>query len=103
MIERDPQAIHNDEGKPIEMMYSVSQGRVEHYSDVVDHMVNNEILRCKGEGKNPTQAQVDFFRKEIIRHVVIRRDIDGATKLRMKTGNNILNETNHRLPARAEL
>jgi hypothetical protein len=92
MIERDPQAIYSDEGKPIEMAFSVTHGRVQHYSDVVEHIVNTEVARCHTEGFRPTKQQVDFLRKEIIRYAVIRREIEAAQKIRIKRS-NLLNET----------
>lgn len=103
MSERDPQSIIDMEGTGGPIAFTVSQGRVEHYADVVEHMVNTEVARCKAKGFNPSQQQIDFLRKEVIRYAVIRRDVVGATKLQIREGSNILNEANNRIPARAEL
>lgn len=102
MIEHDPQSIVNHEGRPIETAFSVTHGRVGHYSDIVDYIVNTEVSRCHAEGFNPTKSQIDFLRKEIVRYAVIRHDVDTANKLRIKKS-SILNETNDCLFTRAQL
>lgn len=92
MIERDPHHIVNQEGQPVEIAFMVTQGRVEHYADVVDHLVNTEIARCKEKGFTPTAKQIAFFRKEVVRYAVIRRDVMTATKLTINPS-SILNES----------
>lgn len=103
MIEHDPQTIHSDENKPVPTMFTVTQARVEHYGDVVEHMVNNEVARCKADGFNPSQKQIEFLRKEIVRYAVIRRDVEGAQQLKIRKGGNVLNEANARISARIKL
>lgn len=84
------------------MAFSITNGRVSHYSDIVDYIVNTEVSRCKAEGFNPTQSQIDFLKKEVIRYAVIRHDVDTANKLRIKK-QGILNETDNSLPTRSQL
>lgn len=102
MIEHDPQSIVNHEGRPVEMAFSVTHGRVSHYSDIVDYIVNTEVSRCQAEGFNPTKSQIDFLRKEVVRYAVIRRDVDTANKLRISK-TSILNETDNSLSSRVKL
>jgi hypothetical protein len=102
MIERDPQRIHDDEGKVPELAFNVSNQRVQHYADVVEYLVNNEIARCQAAGFSPTKKQVDFLRKEIVRYAVIRRDVETAQSLKIKQS-SILNEADHRISTRAKL
>ena len=76
--------IVNQEGQPVEMMFSVTHGRVQHYSDVVEHMVANAVQKYIETSKqNPSKEQVDFIRKEIVRYAVIRKDIEGAQKIKI--------------------
>ncbi len=83
--------IHNDENKPVRMAFDVTQARVQHYSDVISYMVNTEIARCqREEGFTPTPAQIKFLEKELIRHATIRRDIQGAQKIRISKSNLLL-------------
>jgi len=93
--------IHDDENKPVRMAFAVTHQRVEHYDDVIAYMVSNEINRCKSkEGFTPTPDQIAFYKKELIRTMVIRRDIDGSNKLKIGKS-NILNETHNCLHTRA--
>lgn len=74
----------NDEGKPVRTAFAVTSGRVQHYSDVIEYMIADEIARCKTEGHIPSPQQIAFLRKELIRYIVIRRDLITAQKLRIR-------------------
>jgi hypothetical protein len=81
-----------NDNQPIPIAFSVTSARVNHYSDVVEYMAAQEINRFKSEhGRAPLQSQIDFLKKELVRYVVIRRDIDTAQSLRIKPS-NLLNE-----------
>lgn len=87
--------IHNDENKPVRVAFNVTNQRVEHYVDVIDYMVKAEINRCKSQEQfTPSDSQIAFLKKELVRALVIRRDVDGANKLRIQK-RNILNEANN--------
>ena len=76
--------IHNDEGKVPHVFSVVTSDRVNYHQDTVDYLVNKEVNRCKAEDDfTPTPSQVDFLRRELIRHVIIRRDIMKAQKIRL--------------------
>ena len=93
--------VHDDENKPVRMAFAVTHQRVEHYDDVIEYMVSNEINRCKSkEGFTPNPDQIAFYKKELIRAMVIRRDIDCGNKLKIGKS-TILNETNNCLHSRA--
>lgn len=98
MFERDPQRIHNDEGRA-PLAFTVDSARVQHYGDVVNHLVGVEIDRCKAEGFMPTTKQIDFLKKEIIRYAVIRRDVLTAQSIRIPKSDKLY-EANDRLPTR---
>jgi hypothetical protein len=94
--------VHDENGKAPRVAFVVTQKRVEHYDDVVEYMIRAEVARCQEQDKfTPTPAQVQFLRKELIRYMVIRRDLATAQKLRIRKG-SILNEE-HRLDSRVEL
>lgn len=99
MFERDPQHIHNEEGSGGQIAFVVNSARVEHYSDVVESMVNAEVARCKADGFTPTTKQIDFLRKEIIRYAVIRRDVLTAQTIKIPKSST-LHEANDRLSPR---
>lgn len=83
--------VHNDENKPVRMAFDITQQRVEHYSDVVSYMVKAEVARCQSEeGFTPTPDQIRFYEKELIRHMTIRRNVDGAQKIRISKSNLLL-------------
>lgn len=93
----------NHEGKPIEIGFSVTHQRVEHYSDVVEHLVNTEIIRCRTvDGYAPMQRQIDFLRRQIVRSAIIQHDIERAQGLRIAPLQT-LNETKHCIPAGVKL
>jgi len=81
--------IHDDSGKPIRTAFSVSNDRVNHYSDFVEYLAKQEIARCQADGFTPTKSQVDFFKKEATRYAIIRRDLNTAQKLRIKKDNKL--------------
>lgn len=53
-------------------------------------MVKAEIARCQAEGFTPTREQIQFYEKELIRLMTIRRDIDGAQKIHISKSNLLL-------------
>ena len=79
--------IHDDSNKPARTAFVVTSARVEHYNDIVEHLIRNEIIRCKDVDKfTPTPEQIAFFRKELVRYMVIRRDIETAQKIHIRKG-----------------
>ena len=71
----------------------VDHNRVQHYDEVIDQMVQSEIYRCRTKEQfTPTPSQIQFFRKELVRHIVIRRKIEFAQTIKI-TKSNVLNET----------
>lgn len=81
----------SDEGRPVRMAFSVTSARVQHYDDIVEYMVKDAIEKYKQQHKqNPSQEQIAFLRKEMVRYAVIRHDMNTATKLSIKS--NILLE-----------
>jgi len=75
---------HNDENKPVRMFVNLTSERVNHYNDVIEFMVQTEVSRCRTEDKfEPTQSQIQFLRKELLRHVTIRRNIEFAQKIKI--------------------
>lgn len=94
MLDR-PITVHSDENKPVRTHSVVTQARVQHYDDVVEYMLRAEVQRFAAEHKRqPTPAQIEFLRKELVRYCVIRRDLDTAQKLKINPS-NILNETDN--------
>lgn len=74
----------DDTDKPPRIAFNVTSARVQHYSDVVEYLTRAAVAQCHADGWSPTPAEVDFFKKEVIRHAVIRRDLDTANKLQIK-------------------
>ena len=84
--------IHDDEGKPVKMAFSVTAERVNHYNDVIGFMKSTAIRKFVDTHKRQPSAQaVKFYEKEMVRMVTIQRDIKGAEKIRIQDS-NILNE-----------
>ena len=76
--------IHNDENQPVRMHSVTTSSRVEYYGDIISYLVRNEINRCKSkEDFDPSPDQIAFFEKELIRLIVIRRDIDAGNNLKI--------------------
>ncbi len=84
------------------MAFSVTHGRVEHYSDVVEYLAASEIARFTQEhGRSPSQQQIMFLKKELVRYAVIRHDLDTAQKIKIKSS-VILNEKDNNISTRSK-
>jgi hypothetical protein len=86
---REPGEIttHSDEGRT-PLAFTVDSNRVHHYSDIIDYMAKTEVRRCQTEENfTPTEKQVEFLKKELIRHAVIRRDVVSAQQIRINKSN----------------
>jgi len=80
------------ENEKVPIAFSVTSARVNHYSDVVEFMATTEINRFTAEnGRRPSKEQVDFLKKELVRYLVIRKDVDTAQKIRIPKS-RLLNE-----------
>lgn len=86
---------------PVPLAFTVSHERVARYADVVEFMVTTAVNKyIVKNNKHPTQSQVEFLRRQLIRKAVIGHDLDAANKLEI-TESSILNEhANNPLPAR---
>lgn len=80
-----------DTDKPPRIAFNLTHARVQHYDDVVEHLVQTQVRKCQEQGWTPSQSEIQFFRKQVIRLAVIRRDVDAATKLTLQK-QGILNE-----------
>ena len=78
----DEIGIHDDMDKPIRMAVSVTAKRVEHYGDVVDAMARSAIDRyVKKTSQQPTENQIAYLKADLVRLMVIGRDVLGAQKV----------------------
>jgi hypothetical protein len=85
---------------PYRTAFVVTSDRVNHYNEVIEMMVANEINRCKTKDNfTPTNQQVAFYKKELVRHMTIGRNLDFAQKIKISKS-NILHETPNRLSSR---
>lgn len=75
--------VHNDEGRA-RVFNTLTSQRINYYDDIIDYMVKTEVSRCQNEDKfTPSQQQIEFLKKELVRHAVIRRDVVTAQKIRI--------------------
>ena len=80
-----------DTDKAPRIAFNLTNARVQHYSDVVEYLVQAALRKCQEEGWTPSQSEIQFFRKQVIRYAVIRQDVDAATRLTLKR-QTLLNE-----------
>lgn len=73
-----------DDTSPPPLLFNVTAGRVEHYNDVVDYLVQQQVYQAAAAGWTPSAEEINNFRKKIISLAVIRHDIDGAAKLKLR-------------------
>lgn len=84
----------SQEGQPPRIAFTVTSGRVQHYNDVVEHMLQQQVSKyVQQHKKNPSKQQVDFLRKELVRYMVIRKDLDTASKLQLSASDILLEKT----------
>lgn len=74
----------NDTDRAPRIAFNVTSARVQHYDDVVEYLTQSAIAQCQSDGWQPSQREVEFFKREVIRYAVIRRDLDTASKLKIK-------------------
>lgn len=92
----------DQENQPVRMAFSVTSARVQHYDGVIDHMTATAVEKFRATHKcEPDPQQVAFLQKQLIRHAVIRHDVNTAASLTINKS-SILNEA-HRLSPRAKL
>lgn len=85
--------IHNDEGKPVRMAFSVTSERVNHYNDVIGFMKSTAIRKfVETHKRQPSAEAIKFYEKELIRMVTIRHDIKSAQNIKIQES-NLLNES----------
>jgi hypothetical protein len=84
--------IHDDENKPVRMLYNVTSERVNHYNDVIEAMTSTAISKfIEKHKKRPQPQAVAFYKKELVRVMTIQRDIRRAEKIQIQES-VILNE-----------
>jgi len=78
----DEIGIHSDMDKPVRVKVNVTAARVEHYGDVVEVMARGAIERyTKKHGSQPSDSQIDHLKADLVRALVIQRDVLGAQSL----------------------
>lgn len=76
---------HNDEGKPVRTFTVVTQQRIEYYADVIDSMIADKLYRyAEKYGHFPTAKSIRELNREMIRQVVISRNLDAAMALKLE-------------------
>lgn len=84
--------IHDDEGKPVRMVFNVTSDRVNHYNDVIESMTATAVRKFIDRYKKQPQAEaVAFYKKELVRVMTIQRDVRRAEKIEIQES-RILNE-----------
>lgn len=81
----------DDTDKPPRLAFNLTSARVQHYNDVVEYLVQAAVDKCRTDGWTPNKSEIEFFRKQVIRLAVIRKDVAGATAL-VLTKQPLLNE-----------
>ena len=78
----------------VPIAFDITSDRVQHYEGVIEHMAELEAHRfAKENGKSPTPAQMQFYKKELARLMIINKDIKTAQSIKIAKS-NILNENN---------
>lgn len=82
----------------VPIAFDITADRIQHYNGVIEHMVAMEVARFKKEnGRNPTQEQCAFYRKELARLMILQKDIKTAQTIKIAKS-NILYENNSLSP-----
>lgn len=73
------------------LAFKIDSARVNHYDDVVEYMAKAAVDRYVAKHKkNPTPQQVVFLKKELMRYIVVRRDLITAQRLEVSESNILL-------------
>jgi hypothetical protein len=73
-----------DDNSPPRLAFTVTAGRVDHYNDVAEYLVQQQIQQAYQDGWSPSEEQVRIFRSKVISLAVIRHDVEAAAKLKLK-------------------
>jgi transposase len=77
--------IINHEGVVPRVITNVTHQSVAYYNDVVDYMAQAAVRKYEAEAKQKaTPAEIDFLKKELVRYVIIRKDLKTAQQLTIK-------------------
>lgn len=79
------------ENSPVRVAFSVNSARVEHYSDVIEAMSRHAAARFVEKFRRaPSPQSVEFYKKELVRLMVIQRDQKRAQLLEINESNILL-------------
>ena len=68
--------------KPVRTAIDVTAERVEYHRDTVEYLVKNETDRCASEGKPLSKSEVEAFRIQVIKTLVIQNKAEAAVNLK---------------------
>lgn len=70
--------------KPVTVAIDVTSERVNYHQDTVDYLLTAELVRCASEGIELTATEVNDFKRQLVKTLIIRHDAEGAVNLRIK-------------------
>jgi hypothetical protein len=73
-----------NDSKPPRLAIDLSSERVNYHSDTIEYLVTNEILRCKQNNIPLTRDEINKFRTELVKTLLIRHQAEKAVNLRIK-------------------
>lgn len=74
----------SDENTPPRLAIDLSSERVEYHRDTVEYLLQQEIFRCQSEGISLTKADINSFRTELVKTLIIKHQSEKAVNLRIK-------------------
>jgi hypothetical protein len=73
-----------NENTPPRLAIDLSSERVEYHRDTVEYLLQQEILRCQSEGISLTKTEVNNFRTELVKTLIIKHQSEKAVNLKIK-------------------
>jgi hypothetical protein len=73
-----------NENTPPRLAIDLSSERVNYHADTIEYLVTNEVIRCKQNNIPLTKDEINKFRTELVKTLLIRHQAEKAVNLRIK-------------------
>ena len=78
----------DDENSAPRVAFEVTSERVTYHGDTVEYFLQAELNRCASEGIKVTRAEIEQFRTDLVKTLVIRHQAEKAANMHIKEKNN---------------
>ena len=74
----------DDEHSSPRLAIDLSSERVKYHQDTVEYLLNAEIARCASEGIPLSNNEINNFRTQLVKTLIIKHQAENAVNMRIK-------------------